>query len=65
MKKLVLNKETLRALQDADLAFVVGGGHFQAKRIPAIPITTTGPCCPTGSCVNFERVEQGENQVGL
>lgn len=54
-KKLLLNKETLRNLQDAELRQVVGGRQqgplagekspFQLTAAPCGPITSTQPGC--------------------
>ncbi|MCK4340461.1 MAG: class I lanthipeptide [Phycisphaerae bacterium] len=47
-KKLVLNKETVRTLQDEDLRQVAGGQMAVADHI--IISTVTVWACPTGLC---------------
>jgi hypothetical protein len=49
VKKLVLKRETVRALQDADLRAVVGGGpdFHRAPELPSFVVTGDGTCsCP-------------------
>lgn len=51
MKKLVLKRETVRALQDTDLRAVVGGGpDFQrVPELPSLVVTGDNTCsCPAG-----------------
>lgn len=60
-RKLALNKETLRNLQDSELRQVVGGvarAAFAAFALEAHPVTETS-LCPTGSCILSEDVAIG------
>ncbi len=49
VKKLVLNRETVRSLQDSDLAHVVGGGprRLDVGQLQAVKLTVMCPCGST------------------
>ncbi|MCK4340465.1 MAG: class I lanthipeptide [Phycisphaerae bacterium] len=56
MKKLVLNKETVRVLQDSDLRQVAGGAPDNlAVAVQTEPVVTFSGCvtwsCPCGSSI--------------
>jgi hypothetical protein len=49
-RKLELNKETLRSLNDADLADAVGGiATTGCKGVTTVLTTTQTPACPSGA----------------
>lgn len=57
-KKLALNRETLRALQDTDLRLIIGGWEQQpigppdvVVAGPAVQLTIPGLCIPCGSSI--------------
>ncbi|HEX2295884.1 MAG TPA: class I lanthipeptide [Actinomycetota bacterium] len=49
-RKLELNKETLRDLNEADLGEVAGGAYTTGCQGPTTVLTTTQtPACPSGA----------------